>query len=61
MTPQGAALPVLFEVDSDREASSDRAVRTRRIRFYRRLGCVKIAGLRYLMPLRGVGPVPRWA
>lgn len=58
VTPEGAGLPVLLEVDSDREASSDRAVRTRRIRFYRRLGCVKIAGLRYLMPLRGVGPVP---
>lgn len=58
VTPEGAGLPVLLEVDSDREASSDRAVRTRRIRFYRRLGCVKIAGLRYLMPLRGVGAVP---
>ena len=58
VTPQAAGLPVLLEVDSDREASSDRAVRTRRIRFYRRLGCVKIAGLRYLIPLRGVGPVP---
>lgn len=58
VTPEGARLPVVLEVDSDREASSDRAVRTRRIRFYRRLGCVKIAALRYLMPLRGVGPVP---
>jgi GNAT superfamily N-acetyltransferase len=58
VTPQGAGLPVLLEVDSDREASSDRAVRTRRIRFYRGLGCLKIAGLLYLMPLRGVGPVP---
>ena len=58
LTPQGAELPVLLEVDSDREASSDQAVRVQRIRFYRRLGCLKIAGLRYLMPLRGVGPVP---
>jgi GNAT superfamily N-acetyltransferase len=58
VTTEGAGLPVLLEVDSDREASSDRAVRARRIHFYRRLGCVKIAGLRYLMPLRGVGPVP---
>jgi len=57
-TPDGAGLPVLLEIDSDREASSDRAVRTRREHFYRRLGCVKVAGLRYLMPLRGVGPVP---
>jgi GNAT superfamily N-acetyltransferase len=58
VTPQGAGLPVLLEVDSDRAASSDQAVRKRRVHFYRRLGCVKIAGLRYLMPLRGVGPVP---
>ena len=58
VTPQGALLPVLLEVDSDREESSDREVRTRRLRFYRRLGCRKIAGLRYLMPLGGVGPVP---
>jgi GNAT superfamily N-acetyltransferase len=58
VTPRGAGLPVLLEVDSDREASSDQAVRTRRVYFYRRLGCVKIAGLRYRMPLGGVGPVP---
>ena len=58
VTPEGAGLPVVLEVDSDREAASDRAMRTRRVGFYRRLGCRKIAGLRYLMPLRGVGPVP---
>jgi GNAT superfamily N-acetyltransferase len=58
VTPQGAKLPVLLEVDSDREASSDRAVRTRRLRFYRRLGCMKVADLRYLMPLPGVGSAP---
>jgi hypothetical protein len=58
VTSQGTGLPVLLEVDSDREASSDQALRTRRVHFYRRLGCMKIAGLRYLMPLRGVGPVP---
>lgn len=51
-------LPVLLEVDSDREASSDRALRTRRERFYRRLGCLRIAGLRYLMPLAGDGSPP---
>jgi len=58
VTPQGAKLPVLLEVDSDREASSDQALRTRRLHFYRRLGCMKIAGLRYLMPLPGLGPAP---
>jgi hypothetical protein len=57
-TPQGVALPVLLEVDSDREASTDQALRTRRLHFYRRLGCVTIAGLRYLMPLQGVGRAP---
>lgn len=58
VTPKGSRRPVLFEIDSDREASSDEAVRRRRERFYRRLGCVKIAGLRYLLPLGGAGPVP---
>ncbi len=56
--PGERPLPVLLEVDSDREASSDRALRTRRERFYRRLGCLQIAGLRYLMPLAGEGSPP---
>src|SRR4029077_7066736 len=54
-SPEGRKLPVLLEIDSDREASSDRAMRMRRERFYRRLGCLRIAGLRYLMPLAGEG------
>jgi GNAT superfamily N-acetyltransferase len=58
VTPEGRPLPVLLEVDSDREASSDRALRTRRERFYRRLGCLRIAGLRYIMPLAGEGSPP---
>jgi GNAT superfamily N-acetyltransferase len=58
VTPEGGKLPVLLEIDSDREASSDRAIRTRRERFYRRLGCLRIAGLRYFMPLAGEGPAP---
>jgi GNAT superfamily N-acetyltransferase len=57
-TPGGRKLPVLLEIDSDREASSDRAIRTRRERFYRRLGCLRIAGLHYLMPLAGEGSPP---
>jgi GNAT superfamily N-acetyltransferase len=56
--PGERPLPVLLEVDSDREASSDRALRTRRERFYRRLGCLRIAELRYLMPLAGDGSPP---
>ncbi len=33
-------------------------MRTRREQFYRRLGCLRIGGLRYLMPLPGEGPSP---
>jgi GNAT superfamily N-acetyltransferase len=58
VTPEGRKLPVLLEVDSDREDASDRAIRTRREGFYRRLGCLRIAGLRYLMPLAGEGSPP---
>jgi GNAT superfamily N-acetyltransferase len=58
VTPEERPLPVLLEVDSDREDVSDRAIRTRRERFYRRLGCLRIAGLRYLMPLGGEGSPP---
>ncbi|WP_168694363.1 GNAT family N-acetyltransferase [Sphingomonas flavalba] len=41
--------PMLIEVDSDRAATEDDPAR-RRKRFYRRLGCVEIAGLAYRMP-----------
>lgn len=54
----GARLPVVLEIDADREPAADRALRTRRANFYRRLGCVRIAGLRYQMPLVGVGAPP---
>jgi len=52
------SLPVLLEVDSDREACADQQIRTRRQQFYRRLGCVRIAGLHYILPLPGQGPPP---
>ncbi|HVZ71247.1 MAG TPA: GNAT family N-acetyltransferase [Polyangia bacterium] len=58
LAPDGRALPVVLEIDADREAASDQAMRTRRIGFYRRLGCRRLAGLRYLMPLPGDGPAP---
>jgi hypothetical protein len=57
-TVQHASLPILLEVDSDREPSGDREMRTRRQQFYRRLGCVRVAGLHYILPLPGQGPVP---
>jgi len=56
--PSRASLPILLEVDSDREASADREMRTRRQQFYRRLGCVRVSGLHYILPLPGQGPVP---
>jgi GNAT superfamily N-acetyltransferase len=41
---------LLAEVDSEREASDDRADRLRRKNFYRMLGCRQLAGLDYRMP-----------
>lgn len=51
-------IPMLLEVDSDRESSADRVIRQKRKNFYRRLGCLQIDGLHYLLPLRGDGPPP---
>jgi GNAT superfamily N-acetyltransferase len=58
VAPDGRSLPIVLEIDSDREASADQQMRTRRQQFYRRLGCVRIAGLHYLLPLPGHGPAP---
>jgi GNAT superfamily N-acetyltransferase len=52
-------VPVLLEVDSDREQSADQEIRRRRQRFYRRLGCLRIDGLSYVLPLHGEGPPPQ--
>jgi hypothetical protein len=54
----GRTLPVLLEVDSDREVCGDRQLRKRRQQFYRRLGCMRVAGLHYILPLSGDGPAP---
>jgi ribosomal protein S18 acetylase RimI-like enzyme len=53
-----AGLPLLVEVDSDREAAPDRALRARRIAFYRRLGCRRLKGLDFILPLPGDGAPP---
>jgi hypothetical protein len=53
------ALPLLVEVDSDREPAPDRAIRARRKRFYRRCGCLSIEGLEYRLPLAGRGAPPQ--
>lgn len=50
--------PLLLEVDSDREECMDRRLRRRRQQFYRRLGCVTLSGLRYIIPLAVEGPPP---
>jgi ribosomal protein S18 acetylase RimI-like enzyme len=52
------AMPVLLEVDSDRQSSPDREIRRRRQNFYRRLGCHRIADCAYLLPLPGEEPPP---
>ena len=58
VTPEGRNLPILLEVDSDRQVCGDRQIPTRRQQFYRRLGCVRISGLHYILPLPGQGPAP---
>lgn len=58
LTPEGRAVPILLEVDSDREHCFDQRLRMRRQQFYRRLGCLRIAGLHYILPLPGEGPPP---
>jgi ribosomal protein S18 acetylase RimI-like enzyme len=51
------AAPLLIEVESDRVASEqEQAISRKRIEFYRRLGCKRIMGLNYLLPLKW--PVP---
>ncbi|MEK7321600.1 MAG: GNAT family N-acetyltransferase [Pseudomonadota bacterium] len=52
-------IPVLLEVDSDREFSADQAIRKRRRQFYKRLGCCRIEGLSYILPLPGKGAPPQ--
>jgi ribosomal protein S18 acetylase RimI-like enzyme len=52
------ARPLLVEVESDREPTPDRELRARRIGFYRRLGCRRIGGFDFILPLPGVGRPP---
>jgi ribosomal protein S18 acetylase RimI-like enzyme len=52
------AVPILLEVDSDREPSPDQAQRRRRQNFYRRLGCRRIADCAYILPLPGENAPP---
>jgi GNAT superfamily N-acetyltransferase len=50
------APPLLIEVESDREEVPDQALRARRIAFYRRLGCRRLDGLSFVLPLPGAEP-----
>ena len=52
------AIPVLLEVDSDREPSPDQEQRRRRQNFYLRLGCRRIADCAYILPLPGENAPP---
>jgi len=52
------AIPILLEVDSDREPSPDQVQRRRRQNFYRRLGCRRIANCAYILPLPGENAPP---
>ncbi len=52
-------IPILLEVDSEREPSLDQDIRRRREDFYRRLGCRRIADCTYILPLAGASPVPK--
>ena len=52
------AIPILVEVDSDREPSPDRVERRRRQNFYRRLGCRRITDCAYILPLSGENTPP---
>ncbi|HLY98078.1 MAG TPA: GNAT family N-acetyltransferase [Candidatus Angelobacter sp.] len=58
VTRQRQHVPVLLEVDSDREACPDQTLRARRQQFYRRLGCLRLAELAYILPVPGEGSPP---
>lgn len=50
--------PMLVEVDSELDSAPDQTIRQRRQRFYRSLGCLRIEGLSYLLPLPAEAPPP---
>jgi GNAT superfamily N-acetyltransferase len=52
---------LLIEVDSEADTvdAGERAVRLKRKQFYRRLGCLEVAGFDYILPLENYGPAPK--
>jgi hypothetical protein len=57
-TSDKGRVPMLLEVDSERAPSPEQAIRTRRKQFYKRLGCLQIEGLSYILPLPKQGAPP---
>jgi hypothetical protein len=56
---EGCAGPLLIEVEAPvGDDAAERALQERRRTFYRRLGCRRIAGLEYVLPLRAVSGLP---
>jgi ribosomal protein S18 acetylase RimI-like enzyme len=52
-------IPILLEVDSEREPSNDRISRKARKQFYRKRGCLQVDGLSYRLPLLDQGAPPK--
>ncbi len=50
---------VLLEVDSVPDQAADNSQEKRRVEFYRRMGCLRIDELSYILPLPGTGPPPK--
>jgi hypothetical protein len=51
-------IPILLEVDSEREPSLDHISRKARKQFYRKRGCLQVDGLSYRLPLSDQGEPP---
>ena len=55
----GALLLVEVDSEADTVDAGERAVRLKRKQFYRRLGCLEVAGFDYILPLENYGPAPK--
>jgi GNAT superfamily N-acetyltransferase len=52
------SMTMLMEVDADSQPDPDQALKQRRAQFYRRLGCLRVDGLAYILPLRSPDKPP---
>jgi GNAT superfamily N-acetyltransferase len=55
----GIGPPLLVEVESDAEDSPDLETRRRRIQFYLRLGCRRLQGVNFVLPLESAHQAPQ--